>query len=55
MCSIQSPEACDVFHIEMKEATAGVLHAEMRLAKKLDYNKRSMYQFVLSASVRKCI
>ncbi|CAL8113890.1 unnamed protein product [Orchesella dallaii] len=48
--SLQSPEACDVFHIDVKEATAGVLRGEMRLAKKLDYNKRSMYQFVLSAS-----
>jgi hypothetical protein len=47
----QSPEACDVFPIDVKEATAGLLKAEMRLGKKLDYNKRSLYQFMLTASV----
>ncbi|CAG7728421.1 unnamed protein product [Allacma fusca] len=48
--SQQTPEACEVFPVEIKESTAGHLRAEIRLAMKLDYKKRSLYRFTLSST-----
>jgi hypothetical protein len=40
-----------MFPLEVKEATAGELKGELRLGKKLDFNKRALYQFQLTATV----
>ncbi len=39
-----------MFPIEVQENTAGLLKGELRLGQKLDFNKRSLYQFRLTAS-----
>ncbi|XP_021944400.1 cadherin-87A [Folsomia candida] len=48
--SPQSPEACTIFPVVVQETTAGLLKGEVRLGQALDFNKRSLYQFKLTAS-----